>query len=284
MADLSPSALPREICEEDAVGAVADIYADIKAALGLPMVNMIYRRLAVELDALVWCWENAKPLAAAGVIDDAGDRLAEVFAIESIPELASDALQRAGVVEDQRPVLLAAIDGYNRANPRNLVLLGVLKALRFRTPATADTPAGLPRYDAPAQVALPPMVLLDAMPPEIAESVQALMRHRAADDTFSVPSMYRHLANWPGALALAVEIVGPMMADGRIPLAAAALTKAAMRTGAEIAPAGPSSAAPAPESDAGRLLDRVIESFSDNIPDLIGVGHVLRQVFSPAVR
>ena len=44
--------LPQEIYEEEAIGRTAEIYDGIKITLQLPMVNMIYRRLAINEEAL----------------------------------------------------------------------------------------------------------------------------------------------------------------------------------------------------------------------------------------
>ena len=70
------------------------------------------------------------------------------------------------------------------------------------------------------------------------------------------------------------------MADGRISRAASGLTASAMALGRKIAPDGPITAAPAPETIAGDLIDMIVDSFSRNIPELIIVGAVLGQAFA----
>jgi len=124
------------------------------------------------------------------------------------------------------------------------------------------------------------MVALTDMSPDIAATVRFMIRHRKPDAFFSVPSMYRHLANWPGALSLAAAILEPMVADGRISRAASGLTASAMALGEKIAPDGPITVAPALETIAGKLMDMVVDSFSRNIPELIVIGAVLRQAFA----
>ena len=71
-----------------------------------------------------------------------------------------------------------------------------------------------------------------------------------------------------------------MVADGRISRAASGLTASAMALGGKIAPDGPITAAPAPETIVGNLIDMIVDSFSRNIPELIIVGAVLRQAFA----
>ncbi|MDB3954324.1 halocarboxylic acid dehydrogenase DehI family protein [Alphaproteobacteria bacterium] len=275
--------LPQEIYEEEAIGRTAEIYDDIRTTLQLPMVNMIYRRLAINEEALDWCWENMKPVILTGAIDRAGEQITDELFIDDAPTFPAEGLRLAGVAEDQRPAILAVIDGYNRANPRNTVLLGVLKALRLREPVAG---AKVDSFNAPTTrnggdgTLIPPMVGLTDMSPDIAATVRFMIRHRKPDAFFSVPSMYRHLANWPGALSLAAAILEPMEADGRISRAASGLTASAMALGEKIAPVGPIGVAPAPETIAGKLMDMVVDSFSRNIPELIIVGAILRQAFA----
>lgn len=71
--------LPQEIYEEEAIGRTAEIYDDIRTTLQLPMVNMIYRRLAINEEALDWCWENMKPVILTGAIDRAGEQIANIL-------------------------------------------------------------------------------------------------------------------------------------------------------------------------------------------------------------
>lgn len=283
MGDEGQAERPREIYEKDATGRVAAIYDDIKATLGYPVINMIYRRLAMDEDALAWCWEAAKPLAVDGSIEQAAARLSRGFTFACDPLTPSQASRAGSIVADRRPVILAAIEIYNRANPLNMVMLGALKTLRAKPPAAPSEAVAdrrLPKGGEVESVPVPTMIPPEEMTPDVAETVRRMIRHREVDGLFAVPSIYRHLANWPDALALAAEILDPMLTDGRISAAAARLTGQAMDEGAKIAPAGPVRAAPGPGTPAGALIDGVIESFSQNIPELILVGHILRGVFA----
>ena len=60
---------------------IAAIYTDIRATLGVPVVNLIWRHLAVFPDGLPWAWESLKPLYASGAIA-AEARLASANALE----------------------------------------------------------------------------------------------------------------------------------------------------------------------------------------------------------
>ena len=44
------------VTEQNAEGQVAEIYQDIRATLGVPVVNLIWRHLATFPGALEWSW------------------------------------------------------------------------------------------------------------------------------------------------------------------------------------------------------------------------------------
>ena len=56
------------ITERDATGVTAAIYADIRAVLGVGVVNLIWRHLATMPGALPWAWETVRPLYVSGAL------------------------------------------------------------------------------------------------------------------------------------------------------------------------------------------------------------------------
>ena len=58
------------ITENDATDEVAELYADIRKTLGIPLVNLIWRNLATMPGALDWAWSSVKPLYASGQIQN----------------------------------------------------------------------------------------------------------------------------------------------------------------------------------------------------------------------
>ncbi len=77
------------------------------------MVNMIYHRLAMNGEALDWCWVNTRPVILKGAIDRAGEQITDEFIIDDDSKLPAEEFRLAGVAEDQRPAILAVIDRYN---------------------------------------------------------------------------------------------------------------------------------------------------------------------------
>lgn len=77
------------------------------------MVNTIYRRLAMNEEALDWFRENTKPIILIGVIDRAGEQITGELVIGDAATFPAEVFRLEGVAEDQCPVILAVIDRYN---------------------------------------------------------------------------------------------------------------------------------------------------------------------------
>ena len=56
------------VTEQNAEGQVAEIYQDIRATLGVPVVNLIWRHLATFPGALEWSWTSVKSLYEENII------------------------------------------------------------------------------------------------------------------------------------------------------------------------------------------------------------------------
>ena len=62
--------------EDAATGATAAIFADLRATLGVPFVNLIWRHLATMPGMLEWTWALVKPLQASdGIVARGGHAL-----------------------------------------------------------------------------------------------------------------------------------------------------------------------------------------------------------------
>jgi len=177
----------REVPEAGASGRVAELYADIRAVLGLPLVNLVYRHLAVDEEQLAAVWAALRPNLGSRVAAEAGDSLVRLAAPSAAVLPRPVALDGALVV--------ATLDAYARGNSRNL--LG-MHALLDGCPGNGErTPAPLP-----ASGATLPMAELDGL----ATSARAVLDETAAllvgtERPVLVPSLLRHFAHDEGALA-----------------------------------------------------------------------------------
>jgi hypothetical protein len=178
-----------EIPESDATGEVARIYADIRARLQLPVVNLIWRHLAA-LGHLEWSWDAVR------------DRLPEISA--SAAELNARARIQA---ENCEPLPLLPWSGtvagilgaYERGNSMNLATVRLLlgdaperHGAEFKLPAPAQIPP-VPRFA------------------DIAGDLRALIDRLAAAGpgagTGIRPTLWVHLAHAPEFLRAAEQPV-----------------------------------------------------------------------------
>ena len=63
------------IGEADARGDIAELYADIRATLGVPVVNLVWRHLASIDGALPWAWQAVRPAYRSGAVSHHAERL-----------------------------------------------------------------------------------------------------------------------------------------------------------------------------------------------------------------
>ena len=162
------------ITEDDATGEVAQLYADIRKTLGIPLVNLIWRNLATTPGALAWAWRSVKPLYETGLIRNEAMALVESQQLPDVAQLPPAALRAVGVDAQAELAIRAILDSYDRSNPLNLVSLCTLLAmLRNETAGQAAQPAAN-RPQHPLNVKLP------ALPPTAGARSTTVTRARSS--------------------------------------------------------------------------------------------------------
>ena len=199
------------ITESDATGETAEIYADIRATLGIGVVNLIWRHLATIDDALPWVWHAIKPVYISGSAAREAAALFEGLGLPDMPLFPTSAIRAAGVSDGDRDTVIAILDSYNRGNAMNLIALSALTAL-----PTDEAPASPKGSVGAVENPIPILPNLDALAPDARNLVLALSELGANPNDRIIPSLYRHLAYWPGFLALTWSMIAPMHADGRL--------------------------------------------------------------------
>ena len=92
MSELFPA-----VAEAAATGETAALFADIRATVGVRVVNLVWRHLATIEGALPWAWAAVKPLYVQGIADQAAIRFRESM---ELPELESLAGEQPQSVDD----------------------------------------------------------------------------------------------------------------------------------------------------------------------------------------
>jgi hypothetical protein len=201
------SQLP-EVREADATPEIAAIYADIKESAAIPQVNLIFRYFASKPGALEWIWPAVRPIYRSQELADAAEQLTR-----SIPCTGPSPLGAALTGQDLSEARVV-LDSYNSGNPQNLLALTafVVALERREAPRARPDQALTPRTAVLAVPAAPFPALprRDVLSPATMALIETMAaRHPRAPGV--IPSMYFHLALWPGALAAANTYLQPMI-------------------------------------------------------------------------
>jgi hypothetical protein len=256
----------KETPEAEATGPVAELYADIRAVIGLPLVNLIYRHLAAT-GRLEGAWSALRPNVTHPALAEGAAELAAIAGTDAVARLSLAALRAVGV-EDELPGARATLEAYNHANSRNLIALTALLhgAEGTTRPTTA---AALDVAGPPDGAMLLPMASLDALP----EPTGALLDEMAVafaspGQTVIVPGLFRHFAHEPALLALCWTVLRPAV-DGGVVARRGNLV--ALRARA-LAAALPEPVNPAEDEQTRAVLARFIAT----IPRMLVAGVALR--------
>ncbi len=204
------------VAETSATGETADLFADIRAVVGVRVVNLVWRHLATIEGALPWAWAAVKPLYVRGIPDQAAVRFR---ASMIVPRLASLAGEQPASVDD-------VLASYDHSNTINLFALGALAAWLRGETAREGAPAAGPRLSVP-DVTLPRLNSAEDVSPETWALVLRLNRFGDSPRPIILASMYRQLAHAPPFLAQIEKALMPVQSDGSLDRAIAANRAAA---------------------------------------------------------
>ena len=257
---------PAEIPLADATGNVRLIYDAIADALGVRLVNLVFRHLATKPGCLEGSWSVLESGLRTGTFAQDAQRLVAPLAQHAASDGRS--LSELGLRRAEAEGVLRTVDAYNRANPINAICLQVLGravreargAPRFRPP-----PAAASRLDV-----LLPMAPLDGLPASTLELLRDLARLTVGGTI--VPSIFRHFTDWPDLLRAFLEILedvsdGFAEAGDRVEASAGEIAEAAVL---------PSGDGAGPDDAMRETLSSAIALFLPAICRMIVVGGYIR--------
>lgn len=194
------------ITEAAATGEIAELFADIRATVGVRVVNLVWRHLATMDGALPWAWAAVKPLYLEGLPDAA---MAAFHRTMDVPRLVS-------LAGGEEPASVdAVLASYDHSNTINLFALGALRAWLNGDVARDGTIQPGPRQAAPDR-ALPKLASEQDVAPETWALVLRLNRFGDEPRPLILASMYRHLAHAPSFLQRVAGALTPVAADGSL--------------------------------------------------------------------
>ncbi len=253
-----------EVSETQAQGETAAIYADIRATLQTPLVNMIWRALAAVPGALPWAWGSVAPLHRSGLAGRAAASLRRSLMRVEIAPITVQALRAKGVDEAAERQIRRTIASYAHANLLNAVTFAALKVMPEGVEAVppARTVAD-DQQDPPQQgEELPALLALSAMAPHTAEQVRKVSRLGCEAGVAQVQvSLPRQLAHWPGFLELWLAAFATSQGDGTLREAAVGAMNAIGEHGRVLARRAPALASPLAPADSARvraIIDAIV--------------------------
>lgn len=260
-----------EVSERAASGETARIYAALRAALGVPLVNLVFRHMATVPGCLPWAWACLQPLYAGAALHRAG---AEIGALARRPGAVA---MRRGIALDPGQVR-ATLDSYIRANPINMIALDLLTRA-CAAPVQGGDPPGPPAVVAPI-VGILPMADLAALPPETVARLRALARQLHGADTPVIPSVFRHFAGDAAALDTVAAVMDAVTAGAALAADAAAMRAAGTRVAAGLAVRAPGP----PDPACAATIRRLAVLFPENMARMTIVAAALRDALAGAAR
>jgi len=265
-----------ETSEADASSQIRAIYEEIRELCGVPMVALIFRHLAAHPSVLEEVWEAIGPLFRNGQIQETAWQVARSTVPSGLlPPVGANARVVLGLIGEDLVKVRNTLEAYNRANPVNqLAMLSLIARLGNDTPAIAlparrdwKPPAAIPGP-------LPQMISPDAMAP----SVRLLINDFGFGDRSKldpvVPSLFRHLAEWPSYLATLHVSLLPHFRDSSLANATNGIQQAMAREASSIGKYLP----PLMRVAALPGIVDTISQFSNNIiPMMTVIGHAMRE-------
>lgn len=187
------------VSETGATGEIAELYADIRETLNVSAINYVWRHIATIDGGLHWAWEAAKPMFVSGMVETECEHLMAELSFPKLPSLSDTTLSLVGVSREDRAVIAAILDTYNRGNLLNMISLSALLAEPIRPPAGSRAKASLPSTN----ISLPPFPEVADLTDEVSEQVLVINGLGAKPGPNRVvASIYKHVALWPGYLSL----------------------------------------------------------------------------------
>lgn len=259
------------ISESHATGETAELYSDIRETMGVSAINLVWRHIATIDGGLRWAWEAARPLYVSGIIETECEYMMEGFSFPRLPVISETTLTLVGMNSEDRIVAEAILDTYNRGNAFNIVALSSLLVEPFAAPAARQSTTRMPSSSVP----LPPIPEVADMAAEVGEQVVMLNELGVMPGPNRViASIYKHLALWPGYLALSWAQLAHLHEDGTLPRLTDEAGKAARKHASHIAHAlGPRPSGPV----ADEVCTAVDEFTRTVIARMIPIGQMMRQ-------
>ena len=265
-----------ELAEADAPASVIAVYRGLRVGSASPIAALIWRHIATHPGVIEECWASLEPLFTSGQLPETAWRVArETVPHALLPRIEPRAQRLLGITQDDAVTIGAVAEAYNRANPANL--LGILTLLaRLAIDEHPEAASPVARWSPPPAItgSIPRMT----PPAEMSADLRWLLNDLRFGDRAQldnvVPSLYRHLTDWPAYLAVLHMALAPRFCDGTVGTYAARVERAMATEATALARQIRS----APKlADMPQLQATMRRFTSGFIPMMIVVGHAITE-------
>jgi hypothetical protein len=272
------------IAEQDATGDTAYFYEDLRATLGVPFVNLIWRHLATIPGGLAWVWTLVKPLYLGGQLVQLSEEAHALVRFPTLLPIPDFVWACVAIDRNDRQVIAPLIESYNRANGANLLaLLVAVSVLRNGSPVdrASGQIAQAGNSHRPGPEAMPPLPGLSELSPPVLALVRQLDGLGRLGSSDAIASLYRHLAHWPAFLSMAYAALEPLHRNGELASAQQGVIAFGRQQSAVLA-SHINSELPALAPDATNAVVRALDEFTRlMIGRMIVMGKAMRSLLPP---
>ncbi len=270
-----------EIKEGDAVGETAALYDDIRAVIGVPMVNLIFRHMATVPGCLLWAWGTVRPLYISGEIPSAASALTASVLPGHTTELSTP-IAKTGLSPSDVEAIDRVLDAYARANPMNLIGLKIIDLALDGVPQNPSIgkapPLTAPDLKTPNSLAgLLPMADPATVPTRTQNALNSLARQIHGGDTGVIPSLYRHFGEWPVFLETLEGALASLFVDDSFENSARAMQDTGEAVAFSLYESLPLPDLAQPDSSTAAALKGLIGQFPPNICRMTVLATLLRR-------
>jgi len=217
------------LSESDATGEIADIFADIRQTMQIPMLTSIWRILAESEADLASTWGAVKPLYATGQPEAAFARLRSDAPFPKLEPVTLTEIKQAGVSREDLNSAKNILAAYNRSNSLNLLTQTALVVDHSETYVAYP----VVKTDSVAHD-LPKLLAREEISESVWEIVIDVNSYGTNTKKPGFATIYRHLAYWPGLLALMQSRLTTAHGQGAILNGADSVTAIAIEEGARM--------------------------------------------------
>ena len=253
------------ISEASATGRTAEIFADIREVMQIPLITSIWRTLADIEGGLEATWAATRPIYETGQPDAALQALKVKSKFPVPGPLSAATLRSTGLLAEDRQAFGAVIDAYNRSNGMNLIALNALvgEPSGQASNYTLTSPDSWPE--------LWPLLEKEEIEAETWVLLERVKLLGATNDNPSIATLWRHLAHWPGLLSLVIESYEPMQDEGEIDGAIEEVMESVIVAAAGISHFKPSTA------DIPDEAWQMVVRYSAGVSRMVTLGHGVAQ-------